>query len=116
MKKTYVAGAVAGILAVGLLSPGSASATAGYLGTYNATSVKIRSTPRLNSPQVYGLGYPGQKVCVFTDVHGDTYSPGLSTWDYGRNITTGVHAGYSGSIYISYYSNPNPNAQPDCVG
>jgi hypothetical protein len=103
--------AVAAILG---LSTGPAFAYNGDLGTYHGTLVRIRSTPHTSGGTVYGLGNFGNHACTTLATKGDSVN-GDVWWDYNKNLTTGVHIGYSADAYMYpfYY---DPNYVLDCTG
>lgn len=79
-------------------------ASAGALGSFVASNVRIRSTPWLNSPAVYGLGQIGQRVCVYGSANGAYVTDmGHTTnkWLYLKDLTTGIGPGWVWEWYIS---------------
>ena len=97
--------AVAAALIVATASTVSAApASAGDLGSFVASNVRIRSTPWLNSPVIYGLGQIGQKACVYGSTNGATVTDmGHTTnvWLYVKDLTTGIGPGWVWEWYIS---------------
>lgn len=82
----------------------AAPASAHDLGSFVASNVRIRSTPWLNSPVIYGLGQIGQKACVYGSTSGQTITDmGHTTnkWLHVKDLTTGIGPGWVWEWYIS---------------
>ncbi len=88
--------ALGAAVALSVPAAGTATAQVGDLGDYEADGVHLRSGPAPSYTSV-GLGYRGQRTCMFHYEQGPSGS--MHVWWYNANWTTSVF-GYTRSDLI----------------
>lgn len=82
-----------------VIAPASA-AWAGQAGDYTGNGVHIRAGAGTSYASL-GVGYPGQRLCIWATVRGQSVG-GENRWARHSNTATGV-LGYSSYTQIGYY-------------